>query len=238
MKNILLLIAFMTVTSIMGADCTNAYASASYSLSHAKRSLDSNNFDHQQYYAGRALDAFEKTRKLVEACGCDGSLDAILDGIEDLNNALDPKDWDMGRYYSKKAVADAQNLLSALDACSRGDYVPEALPGDDAVATAEDMGTAVEKLKDPEEFDAQLQLKRISEITQVEFIQKWRELAELTGCYTLPSLLNDMEKRSESALNSESLENTRSYYKEQFIRIQKRALEVFMECSANREQEE
>lgn len=234
MKNILLLIVCIYVNPMMGADCTNAYASASYSLSHAKRSLEANNFDHQQYYAGRALDAFEKTRTLVEACSCDGSMDAILDGIEDLNNALDPKDWDMGRYYSKKAVADAQKLLSALDACSRGDYTPEGSTSEKDMASIEDIGPETEKIKDPEELEAQLQLKRMAEITQVEFVQKWRDLAELTGCGMLPYPLKDVEKRSEDTLDAESLETTRSYYREQFIRIQKRALEALLECSESR----
>ncbi len=238
MKKILLLIVCMTMNPMMGADCTNAYASASYSLSHAKRSLEANNYDHQQYYAGRALDAFEKTRTLVEACGCDGSLDAILDGIEDLNNALDPKDWDMGRYYSKKAVADAQKLLSVLDACSLGDFAPgQSTPGED-LATVEDSGPVTEKLKDPEQLEAQLRLKRMAEIIQVEFVQKWRELVELTGCSTLPSPLTDVEKRSEAALNAESLEMTKSFYKEQFILLQKRALEALLDCSEGLEQGE
>jgi hypothetical protein len=152
MNKILLLTVCLATYTLMGADCTDAYASASYSLSHAKRSLNANNFDHQQYYAGRALEAFEKARGLVVSCGCNGSMDAILDGIEHLSEALDPKDWDMGRYYTKKAVADAEALLSALDACTRGTGQTR----DADMASVGDTGPAEGNHKSPEEFDAQL----------------------------------------------------------------------------------
>lgn len=231
MRKILILTICLAANTMMGADCTNAYASASYSLSHAKRSLNANNFDHQQYYAGRALEAFEKARGLVVSCGCEGSMDAILDGIEHLNDALDPKDWDMGRYYTKKAVADAEALLSALDTCTQGASPSvENIPHEDVVSV-EDMSPVADQPKRPEELDAQLELKRMAEITQVEFVQKWQELAKLTGCGQLPSPLNDLDKRTEDVIKAESLENTRSYYRDQFIRIQKLTLEAFLDCN-------
>jgi hypothetical protein len=71
----------------------------------------------------------------------------------------------------------------------------------------------------------------MSEITEVEFVQKWQEMAELTGCGQLPSPHYNIDNRSEEELKSESLENTRSYYREQFIRIQKLAVEALLECN-------
>jgi len=47
-------------------------------------------------------------------------MDPILDGIENLEKAADPKDFEMGRYYTKKAFGDIQNLISQLDIYTQG----------------------------------------------------------------------------------------------------------------------
>ncbi|WP_224484645.1 hypothetical protein [Robertkochia aurantiaca] len=116
-STILLLIGCLFQQGIF-ANCTAAYSSATYALSHTKRSMESDNFDHQKYYAGRAIEAFEKTRDLVTACGCDDALVPIQEGLINLNNAVDPADWDTGRFYVKKALAEARSLINIMDICT------------------------------------------------------------------------------------------------------------------------
>lgn len=101
--------------------CEDAYTSASYGLSHVKKAFKAHNFDHQKYYAGRALEALEKTESLMGECGCGGAIDAIEEGVENLEEAMDPADWKMGRYYSKKAMENTYSLLENLDLCSSKD---------------------------------------------------------------------------------------------------------------------
>ncbi|NER15460.1 hypothetical protein GWK08_18545 [Leptobacterium flavescens] len=101
-------------------DCAEAHSSASYALFHTKKSLKADNFDHQKYYADRAIEAFEKTRGLIENCGCQDAINAVIDGTENLKKASDPEDWDKGRFYAKKAYADAQNLIGFLEMCTSG----------------------------------------------------------------------------------------------------------------------
>ncbi|PCJ94102.1 MAG: hypothetical protein COA50_13195 [Flavobacteriaceae bacterium] len=118
MKKVILLISLISYSFMSAANCDNAYSSAGYALSHTKKALKSDNFDHQKYYADRALEAFKKTQKLVESCGCAEALNSILDGVENLESAIDPEDWDAGRYFSKRAFANAQDALTAMDICS------------------------------------------------------------------------------------------------------------------------
>lgn len=116
----LLPIVFMTATLFASAKCDNTYSSASYALNHTKKSLSSKNFDHQKYFAYKALEALEKVKNQIAACGCDKAMDPILDGIENLEKASDPKDFEMGRYFTKKAFGDIQNLISELDMYTQG----------------------------------------------------------------------------------------------------------------------
>ncbi|WP_299162035.1 hypothetical protein [uncultured Eudoraea sp.] len=116
----LLSFVFMTATLFASAKCDNTYSSASYALNHTKKSISSKNFDHQKYYAYKALEALEKVKNQIEVCGCDKAMDPILDGIENLEKASDPKDFEMGRYYTKKAFSDIQTLISQLDIYTQG----------------------------------------------------------------------------------------------------------------------
>ncbi len=116
MKNkFLVLFACFLTALCASANCNDSYSTASYALNHAKKSFNAKNFDHQQYYANKALEALEKAKKFVEICGCDKALDPIRDGIENLEKAMDQEDWDMGRYYTKKAVENAKSLINELD---------------------------------------------------------------------------------------------------------------------------
>ena len=102
-KKHLLLFASLLIVFFASANCDDAYSKASYALSHVKKSFSAKNFDHQKYYANKALEALEKAKQYVAVCGCDNALIPILDGIENLEKAMDPRDWEMGRYYSQKS---------------------------------------------------------------------------------------------------------------------------------------
>ncbi len=228
-------VLLLSVVSTSYADCLNAYSNASYTLSHAKKSLESHNFDHQQYYAERALDALEKTRLLVGQCGCDASLNSIQNGIDNLRKSLDPKDWEMGRYFTKKAVADAQMLMTTLDSCTGGLQVPQQDPEMETAGIEE--GPVGNEIKPSGELKAQLQLKRIAEITLVEFTQKCRELGEITGCGSVPAFAGNFLTRSDEELENETLEATRKFYMQQYMNLQNEALLVLKKCSSSKEKE-
>jgi len=227
MKNSTLFIVFLITTFAVKANCTNAYSSASYALAHAKKAMSSNNFDHQRYYAERALTAFEKTQSLTEDCGCEASSESIFNGIGNLTKAIDPKDWEMGRYYTKKAVANAQDLLVALDLCTSGERT--AIPLEVTPESKETTAT----LKNPEELEAQLALKRMAEITMYEFEKSIKELAGLLSCREELNLNQSLLQKTEEELELESLEETREFYRKQTINMQIRALEVLTDCSGS-----
>ncbi|NAS32627.1 hypothetical protein GTQ40_16725 [Flavobacteriaceae bacterium R38] len=152
-----------------GIDCAEAHSPATYALSHAKKSLKADNFDHQKYYAERALEAFEKTKALIENCGCQEALNAITQGSENLKKAAEPNDWDKGRFYVKKAYADAQNLISSLEMCTSGKK-QTTFPDDEYVS---DNGSDdVERLNEKKILDQQKRLKE----QQQKLLEEQRKL--------------------------------------------------------------
>ena len=117
MKKVYLLFFSLLVYSIAQAkdDCELIYSTASYALNHAKSALKANNYEHQKYYSGKALESYEKLSKLLEESQCEGLSEKVQDIIADAIKAADPADWDRGRYYSKKVFTATQDLISHMD---------------------------------------------------------------------------------------------------------------------------
>ncbi|NNJ88296.1 MAG: hypothetical protein HKP53_02755 [Eudoraea sp.] len=232
MKIYLAIIAFLFISLGMHANCTNAYASAGYSLSHAKKSMSANNFEHQQYYAERALMAFEKAQSQIENCGCQASLDPILDGIENLETALSQTEWDMGRFYTKKALGNAQDLLNSLDECTiakASDY--EAGLEETQEVASDEIIALSENAEEVSTLEMQLDFKQLAETDIADLERSIRELATLFQCEKALTILKELKPRTEEELKAESLENTKAYYLSQVVSIHNKALFAMIECS-------
>ena len=96
-------------------DCFVVYNTAAYALSHSKKALKANNFDHQLYYSGKTLESYNKIMAGMENCGCKVLADMIEDITNDAEKAADPVDWARGRYYSKKVYQNTLDLITVLD---------------------------------------------------------------------------------------------------------------------------
>jgi hypothetical protein len=236
MKINLLFIVCLLFQISVSANCTNAYASASYSLSHTKKSLSANNFEHQQYSASRALEAFEKAKELVATCGCDSSMNTILDGIKNLEDSLEASDWDMGRYYAKRAFGNAQDLLDRLDICSSSDPTQTAEDSNydnNDMATAEDDAMSILIENEADELEIKINFQRLAEINISELEKSIHELALLFECDKALRIMSSRKTRTEEDVKLESLSKTKAHYVSQTISIHNKALFALLECSKN-----
>lgn len=106
--------------------CENLYSNVTYALAHTKKALKVTGFDHQVYYAKKALSMFDESKKDIELCNCKSVEDQSFDAILNLNKAVDPIDWYAGRFYSKKALEEIDALITILDNCSSDSYAESA----------------------------------------------------------------------------------------------------------------
>lgn len=100
--------------------CDNFYAKVTYALSHGKKAMEATNFEHQMYYAERALTALDKAQAFMEECRCDKARDKTLDAMETLDKAVEPADWEAGRFFTKKAIGEINELITIIDECTLG----------------------------------------------------------------------------------------------------------------------
>ncbi|MEM9867309.1 MAG: hypothetical protein AAF765_06460 [Bacteroidota bacterium] len=132
---------FCFFASVYANRCDNLYAKVTYSLGHSKKAMSATNFEHQMYYAERAMLALEKSMEYQAECACAKSENKTLDAIVILKKAIKPYDWEAGRFYTKKSMALIQELITILDECTQND-VPSVIVEDSNTATLENEAYA------------------------------------------------------------------------------------------------
>nr|WP_298998517.1 hypothetical protein [uncultured Allomuricauda sp.] len=131
--------------------CDNLYAKVSYSLSHTKKAMTATNFEHQMYYAERAYTALEKSKQYQAECGCAKLEDQTLDVMEVLEKAIEPFDWEAGRFFTKKSMAMINELITKVDECTQNDPAPIVVEDSDNVTLKNDSYTQESEKQSPTE---------------------------------------------------------------------------------------
>lgn len=261
------LLAFIYAGS---AQCTSAYSAASYALAHTKRAFNADNFDHQMLYADRGVEAMEKAKVLIEDCGCQEALTQMVQGMDNLTKAVEPVDWEAGRYYTKIALAHVKSVMGELDRCTASAAAPAESVSYEMTASTEtnteyladnsELASQQEKLEAERrrleeqqrqleekiarqkalaeqarnararELEEQLVLKRAAELQLADMEKNMRDLAESLGCPKALTFLNGSYNRDDSVLQNESLKETRDFYLQQTVRMQKDVAAALESC--------
>ncbi|WP_421811808.1 hypothetical protein [Flagellimonas sp.] len=120
-SHVFVVMAFLfAIQATYSNQCDNFYAKVTYALSHGKKAMDATNFEHQMYYAERALTALEKSEAFMAECSCDKAKNKTLDAMETLDKAIEPVDWETGRFFTKKALGEINELITIIDQCTLG----------------------------------------------------------------------------------------------------------------------
>ncbi|MBO0330058.1 hypothetical protein [[Muricauda] lutisoli] len=123
---LVVLAIFFALQATYANQCDNFYSKVTYALSHGKKAMEATNFEHQMYYAERALTALEKGETFMAECTCVKAKNKTLDAMETLDKAIEPADWEAGRFFTKKALGEINELITILDQCTLGTTNSEA----------------------------------------------------------------------------------------------------------------
>lgn len=86
------------------------------------------------------------------------------------------------------------------------------------------------KMAREQELEEQLVLKRAAEVHLAAMEESLKDLAESLGCQKAMALLNGSYMRSDDVLNNENLKETRKYYIQQTIRMQRDVAAALESC--------
>ncbi|MCK0159415.1 hypothetical protein [Allomuricauda sp. F6463D] len=120
-SHVFVVLAFLfAIQATYSNQCDNFYAKVTYALSHGKKAMNATNFEHQMYYAERALIALEKSEAFMAECSCEKAKNKTWDAMETLDKAIEPADWEAGRFFTKKALNEINELITIIDECTLG----------------------------------------------------------------------------------------------------------------------
>lgn len=152
---ILAVILFFGQNIVLANQCDNFYAKVTYALNHTKKGMSATNFEHQMYYAERALTALEKGKEFMADCSCAKTKNKTLDAMETLDKAIEPVDWEAGRFFTKKAMAQINELITILDECTFGSSTTATIT-DSADTTMEHEAYSDEKMEEPSSMEMEM----------------------------------------------------------------------------------
>ena len=136
------IIPVLLLTSILSYSnepCDNLYSEVTYALSHAKKAMSATNFEHQMYYAERALTAMDKAETYRNGCGCVNTEENTYQIQENLKKAIEPIDWEAGKFFTNKSKGLINELITILDECSTAEYVTQEVIEDTATSDSETL---------------------------------------------------------------------------------------------------
>lgn len=108
------------IQAVFPNPCDNFYSKVTYALNHGKKAMTATNFEHQMYYAERANEALEDSKSFLGDCDCAKAQTQTRDAMETLDKAVAPIDWEAGRFFTKKALEQINELITSIDQCTQG----------------------------------------------------------------------------------------------------------------------
>ena len=130
-------VLFFAVQTTFANQCDAFYSKVTYALNHCKKAMSATNFEHQMYYAERAWEALEKAKASKGECVCAKADEKTIDAMESLDKAIEPADWEAGRFFTKKALGQITELITFLDECTIGISTTETVVEDTDTAIFE-----------------------------------------------------------------------------------------------------
>ncbi|MDC6385630.1 hypothetical protein D2V93_09490 [Flagellimonas taeanensis] len=133
---------FLAIQATYPNQCDNFYSKVTYALNHCKKAMTATNFEHQMYYAERALEALENAKSFMDECDCAKTEDKTIDAMETLDKAIEPADWEAGRFFTKKGMAEISELITFIDQCTLGVSTTTTVVADESNPSVPKTGSA------------------------------------------------------------------------------------------------
>jgi hypothetical protein len=133
---------FLAIQATYPNQCDNFYSKVTYALNHCKKAMTATNFEHQMYYAERAWEALENAKSFMDECDCAKTEDKTIDAMETLDKAIEPADWEAGRFFTKKGMAEISELITFIDQCTLGVSTTATVVADESDPNVQETGSA------------------------------------------------------------------------------------------------
>ena len=208
-KELFLLCAlcFCTLTSFSDNNaCDYAGSNIEYVKSQTRRALDAEDLNSSRFYAYRALNAIEKSRKQFEACGCDYMSKSIFEGLDNLKKATRVASLNGTKILLKKAL---ENEIGSLEALEEHDELHNSKYSSDVLA----MNTVESEKK--KKWLRQPQGKALEQKIDsalIAFRKSLDEVINFVDCKEAYAFADKVYRHCELQLLNQELSEAKKYY--------------------------
>ncbi len=200
--------------------CDNSMDYIFNGLVDLKKSADPEDWDKGRYFAQKA---YEELQSLISAFDvCTSSVPSVNYDLE--NTAVSDA--------SSKAIQLEGNGLKEKQRQleqQQQELLEQQRVLAEKIAEQKRLTAQMQRARDLE-YEEQLKLKRIAELTFKEYGLKLKDLMNVFDCSASTTPNNWSAERNEEVLRNETLEATRKYYMDKVVAMQKQALDHFNTC--------
>lgn len=109
------LLAFIFFSSFStNLECEHAGSNIDFARTQTEKALDSKDINKSRYYAYKALNAIEKSKKQLSSCGCEDANKGIAEGTSDLKHAIKAQSLGASQIFLERSLDHIQGTLESL----------------------------------------------------------------------------------------------------------------------------
>ncbi|WP_299160939.1 hypothetical protein [uncultured Eudoraea sp.] len=229
MKVLCAILMFLVLFSMSSFDMTKAceYAGSNigYIKSQTERALAAEDLNSSRFFAYKALNAIEKSKEQIEACGCDYAKESIYEGLDNLKKATRVSSLNSAKILLTRAL---DNSLGSLEAIREHDEHGESLYDNDMLA----MNTkTAEKEKLSMVMPVGKELERKIDLSLVNYQNSLNEVVNSVECKEAYEFASKIYAHCEQELLKPKLTEAKKYYNLRTKQITALALDKLKDCN-------
>ena len=229
MKVLCAILMFLVLFSMSSFDMTKAceYAGSNigYIKSQTERALAAEDLNSSRFFAYKALNAIEKSKEQIEACGCDYAKESIYEGLDNLKKATRVSSLNSAKILLTRAL---DNSLGSLEAIREHDEHQESLYDNDMLA----MNTkTAEKEKLNMVMPVGKELERKIDLSLVNYQNSLNEVVNSVECKEAYEFASKIYAHCEQELLKPKLTEAKKYYNLRTKQITALALDKLKDCN-------
>ncbi|MFS4456199.1 hypothetical protein [Maribacter sp. 2304DJ31-5] len=200
-------------------ECEYAGSNIGFAKSQTEKAIGTEDINQARFYAYRALNAIEKSRKQLATCGCEYAEISIEEGLKDLKNAIKSTTLNTTKLLLERALNHTQEAIKSL----REHHLHESKYG---------INTLVLNTKDTIMFKKS-GVKTINERIDIS-LEKYRKslvkIVETVDCKDAKAFAQNIFEHCEAQLLNKNLSEGKKYYNLRTKEITAQALKQIGKC--------
>lgn len=229
MKVLPAMLLFLMLFSLSSFDlskaCDYAGSNIGYIKSQTEQALAAEDINTSRYFAYKALNAIEKSRTQIEACGCDYAKESIYEGLDNLKKATRVASLNSVKILLTRAL---DNSMGSLEAIRDHDDHVGSMYANDMLA----MNTkTAEKEKLTMVMPVGKDLERKIDLSLVNYQNSLNEVVNSVECKEAYEFASKIYAHCEQELLKPQLTEAKKYYNLRTKQITAIALDKLKDCN-------